>query len=110
MIADNLKVFSDNLLVADDFMTDLNKRVFSSIEKAYNEGDENLVTLNEDFTADEIGRISRMKIRRMELSANDDNVLIECIGNLKKSVDKKVSEKADTIDKLNEILSKKRVD
>ena len=53
-------------------------------------------------------RISRMKIRRMELSSNDDAVLYECIDNLKKSVDKKESEKADTIDKLNAILSRKR--
>ena len=51
-----------------------------------------------------------MKIRRMELSSNDEIVLLECIDNLKKSVDKKTSEKTDTIDKLNEILSKKRVD
>ena len=66
--------------------------------------------MNDEFTQDEIGRISRMKIRRMELSSNDDSVLLECVDNLKKSVDKKNSEKADTIDKLNEILSNKRKD
>ena len=44
----------------------------------------------------------------MELSSNDDEVLFECIDNLKKSIDKKESEKTDTIDKLNAILSKKR--
>lgn len=104
------KVFTEQLLSVDDFMTDLNKRIYSYIERAYNDGDDNLITINDEFTQDEIGRISRMKIRRMELSANDDNVLLECIENLRKSVDKKVSEKADTIDKLNEILSKKRVD
>ena len=104
------KVFTEQLLSVDDFMTDLNKRIYSYVERAYNDGDDNLITINDEFTQDEIGRISRMKIRRMELSANDDNVLLECIENLRKSVDKKVSEKADTIDKLNEILSKKRVD
>ena len=104
------KVFTEQLLSVDDFMTDLNKRIYSYIERAYNDGDDNLITINDEFTQDEIGRISRMKIRRMELSANDDSVLLECIENLRKSVDKKVSEKADTIDKLNEILSKKRVD
>ena len=104
------KVFTEQLLSVDDFMTDLNKRIYSYIERAYNDGDDNLITINDEFTQDEIGRISRMKIRRMELSANDGNVLLECIENLRKSVDKKVSEKADTIDKLNEILSKKRVD
>ena len=104
------KVFTEKLLVEEDFITDLNKRIFTCIGKAYAEGDEHLISLNDTFTQDEIGRISRMKIRRMELTANDDAVLIECIENLKKSVDKKVSEKADTIDQLNAILSKKRVD
>ena len=104
------KVFADNLLTEDDFITDLNKRIFSYLGRAFLEGDENLITINEEFNQDEIGRISRMKIRRMELTTNDDSVLLECVDNLKKSVDKKVSEKTDTIDKLNEILFKKRVD
>ena len=104
------KVFCEKLLAVDDFITDLNKRIFTYMAQAFQEGDEHLISINDSFTQDEIGRISRMKIRRMELSANDDTVLIECIDNLKKSVDKKVSEKTDTIDKLNAILSKKRVD
>ena len=104
------KVFEEGLLSEDNFMTVLNKRVFTCIERAYNDGDEHLITINEEFTAEEIGRISRMKIRRMELSSNDDAVLYECIDNLKKSVDKKTSETTDTIDKLNEILLKKRTD
>ena len=104
------KVFDEELLTEENFMTDLNRRIFAYIKRAYNDGDENLIAINDEFTQDEIGRISRMKIRRMELSSNDDSVLLECIDNLKKSVDKKTSEKTDTIDKLNEILSKKRVD
>ena len=104
------KVFSQNLLSEDDFMTELNKRIFLYIKRSFEEGDDNFITINDEFTQDEIGRISRMKIRRMELSSNDETVLAECIENLKKSVDKKISEKTDTIDKLNEILSKKRTD
>ena len=104
------KVFSQSLLSEEDFMTDLNRRIFSYIKRAYEEGDDNLIAINDEFTQDEMGRISRMKIRRMELSSNDESVLNECIDNLKKSVDKKISEKTDTIDKLNEILSKKRID
>lgn len=102
------KVFTDGLLTADDFITELNKRIFLYIERAFKEGDEHLITMNEEFTPEEIGRISRMKIRRMELASNDDDVLYECIENLKKSVDKKTSESTDTIDKLNEIISRKR--
>ena len=104
------KVFTEGLLTSDDFITDLNKRIFNYLQNAYNVQDENLTTLNEEFTQDEIGRISRMKVRRMELSSNDDTVLIECINNLKKSVDKKTSEKTDTIDQLQVLLSKKRAD
>ena len=104
------KIFTEELLTEENFMTDLNKRIFSYVKRAYNDGDEHFIAMNEEFTQDEIGRISRMKIRRMELSSNDDSVLLECIDNLKKSVDKKTSEKTDTIDKLNEILSKKRID
>ena len=100
--------FDNNLLSVDDFVTDLNKRIFSYIEKAYKDGDEHFITINDEFTQDEIGRISRMKIRRMQLSSNDDAVLTECIENLKRSVDKKTSEKTDTVDKLEELLSKKR--
>ena len=100
--------FDNNLLSVDDFVTDLNKRIFSYIEKAYKNGDEHFITINDEFTQDEIGRISRMKIRRMQLSSNDDAVLTECIDNLKRSVDKKASEKTDTVDKLEELLSKKR--
>ena len=102
------KVFDEKLLSVDNFITELNKRIFSYIERAYKEGDDNLITMNEEFTLEEIGRIARMKIRRMELSSNDDDVLYECIDNLKKSVDKKESEKTDTIDKLNQLLSKMR--
>ena len=100
--------FDNNLLSVDDFVTDLNKRIFSYIEKAYKDGDEHFITINDEFTQDEIGRISRMKIRRMQLSSNDDAVLTECIDNLKRAVDKKASEKTDTVDKLEELLSKKR--
>ncbi len=104
------KVFNNSLLSEDDFITELNKRIFIYIKRSFEDGDDNFTSMNDEFTQDEIGRISRMKIRRMELSSNDENVLEECINNLKKSVDKKISEKTDTIDKLNEILSKKRVD
>ena len=52
------KVFEEKLLIEEDFMTDLNKRIFTHISKAYSEGDENLVSLNNAFTHDEIGRIS----------------------------------------------------
>ena len=44
------KVFTEKLLVEEDFITDLNKRIFTCIGKAYAEGDEHLISLNDAFT------------------------------------------------------------
>ena len=102
------RVYTEKLLSDDDFVTDLNKRIFVYVMKAYESGDEHLVDMGAVFTPDEIGRITRMKVSRMELDQNGDEVLIECIDNLKKSVVKKSSENTNTIDGLNAILQRKR--
>ncbi len=103
-------VFEENLLSEDDFVTSLNKRIFSFLRDAYISGDEHLITINEHFNADEMGRMSRMKVNRMQLSSNDSAILNECIDNLKKSVSKKASEANTTLDGLDAILAKKRRD
>ena len=104
------RVFEESLLTEDDFVTSLNKRIFAFLAIAYKSGDEHLIAMNSEFTPEEMGRISRMKIARMQLDSSGTDILTECIDTLKKSVDKKAAEKTDTIDKLNEILSKKRTD
>ena len=102
------KIFKNELLTEDDFVTDLNRRVFAYIRRAYETGDDSFTSINDEFTQDEIGRISRMKIRRMELSSNDDSVLYESIDNLKKSVEKKNSKDTATVGDLEALLSKMR--
>ena len=102
------KIFKNELLTEDDFVTDLNRRVFAYIRRAYETGDDSFTSINDEFTQDEIGRISRMKIRRMELSSNDDSVLYESINNLKKSVEKKNSKDTTTVGDLEALLSKIR--
>ena len=63
--------------------------------------------MSEEFTPEEMGRISRMKIQRMELSSNGEEVLLECIANLKSSVaDKHCS--ASPLDRLNDLIKRKR--
>ncbi len=104
------KVFDEKLLIEEDFVTSLNKRIFVYLKDAYTSGDEHLITINEHFNADEMGRISRMKVNRMQLSSNDPIVLKECIDNLKKSVNKKTAESNTTLDGLDAILAKKRQD
>ena len=49
-----------------------------------------------------------MKGARMELSENGDNVLLDSIENLKKSVIKKQSEKNSSIEDLKKLLETKK--
>ncbi len=100
-------VFGENLLRIDDFFTDFNKRVFESIEKAYREfGD--LPDFNEFFSPEEVGRITKMKLTRMALSANGDEVLRESISSLKSSMQKKNSSGTSTFEDLTNLINKMR--
>ena len=101
------KVFENSLLTADDFYTELGRRIFDWLKQAYDSGEEGLDP-NESFTPDEVGRIIRMKISRMQLTENGDSVLTDCIDALKKSVNKKTSSQTNTYEGLNAILAKKR--
>ncbi len=100
--------FRDKLLTSDDFFTEFNKRVFSFIEESYNAGDDSLERINEFFTPEETGRIIRMKLNRMALSATDDAVLYDGIDTLKKSIEKKEASKTNTFEVLDAILKRKR--
>ncbi len=99
------KVFSANLLSANDFYTDLGKRVFEYIKTAYALGDENAPELNEAFSSEEVGRITKMKIARMNLAENGPSILIESIDSLKNSMQKKQAESVSSIDDLNKLLN-----
>ena len=101
------RTFEQWLISEDDFFTDLGRRVFAWIRDSYFSGAE-LSDPDEVFSADEVGRITKMKITRMNLSDNGDSVLTDCIENLKKSVEKKNSAHTNTYEGLNAILAKKR--
>ena len=103
------KVFSSMLLSEDDFVTDLNKRVFLYLKDAYNSSDSHLTTLSEVFSEEEVGRISRMKVSRMQFN-NSDDVLLDAIDSLKKAVARDSAKKTVNLDSLNEILKRKRED
>lgn len=102
------RVFNGNLVSEADFMTDLNRRIFVYLKKAYDEQDDSHFNIDEEFTPDERGRMARMKGARMELSENGDNVLLDSIENLKKSVIKKQSEKNSSIEDLKKLLETKK--
>ena len=96
------------MLSSSDFYTDLNRRVFEFIRNSYESGAANIDDINASFTAEEVGRITKMKIGRMQLNENGISVLRESIDSLLGSMQKKVAEKVSTIDDLNKLLSFKR--
>ena len=101
-------VFEEKLLSADDFYTELNRRVFQFIKQSYMVDGSSIDDINEAFTPEEVGRITKMKICRMQLAENGISVLRESIASLRDSMQKKVAEKVSTIDDLNKLLSSKR--
>lgn len=102
------KVFEDDLLTEDDFFTDLGKNIFTFLREACENGDDRLVTISERFTPEQMGRIVEMKASRMQLDSNGTAVLLECINNLKSAVEKKYGENNNPMDRLAELLKKKR--
>ena len=101
-------VFEGGLVGADDFITDLNKRIFSYLEKAYFDQEDSHFDIDDNFTTDERGRMARMKSVRMELSENGDKVLRDSIDNLKKSVSKKQNEKNSSMEDLLNLIKSKQ--
>ena len=86
-------VFDGGLVTEDDFITELNKKIFVYIREAYFDREDSHHDIDAYFTPDECGRITKMKIGRMTLTENGNEVLRDTIDNLKRSVSKKNNEK-----------------
>ena len=99
------KVFLDNLLGTDDFFTDLNRRVFEYTRLLFESPEGENLDVNFHFTPDEVGRISKMKISRMNLTDNGDEVLLESITMLKDAMRKKNATAATTYEALNDLIN-----
>ena len=79
-------------LVADDFVTAFGKKVFSTLFEVYNSSDEFLpAMLGQYFTADEMGRLEKMRQSRLSLTENGRDVLDASIAALKAEKEKKLS-------------------
>lgn len=102
------RVFDSSLVTADDFITDLNRRIFEYLKNAYLSGDDSHHDIDAVFTPDEHGRITKMKLSRMELSENGEQVLTDSIERLRRSVSKKNNEKNSSLDKLAQMIEQKR--
>ncbi|MBE6635110.1 MAG: DNA primase [Ruminococcaceae bacterium] len=101
------KVFDGGFLSQDDFFTELGQRIFAYIESAYRSGDV-FTDLNEVFSPEEVGRITKMKLTRMNLTDNGDTVLLESINALKGSMQKKKAETASSCEDLSALIARLR--
>jgi DNA primase len=88
----------DYKLVADDFFTAFGKKVFEKSLELYSE-DTNFDygLLGSEFSADEMGRITSIIIKRNNLSQNGEKELIDCISVLKNEQAKQNASIADII-------------
>ena len=97
------------LLTEEDFFTDLGKRVFRFILEAERAGGFFTDRLDEIFSADEVGRITKMRVSRMQLSLNDEGVFLDCVDSLKNAVSEEKSKAGGTsVSDLLGFLGKKR--
>ncbi len=101
------RVFDGKLLTDEDFFTDLNRRIFKHISDAYFSGGVSSDDVNEKFTPEEIGRMTKMKLSRMPLD-NGADVLEETVKSLKSAVRKKNAESVTTLDGLDSLLNSLR--
>ena len=99
-------VVTKKLLTSEDFITDLNRRIFEYLCELDKNSD--LDDVNSRFTVEEVGRITKIKVNRMKFPVNGTEAIDEAVAMLKKSVEKKSSESIQTIDELNKLLNLKR--
>ncbi len=75
----------DSPIKEDDFVTAFNRRVFTAIKRLYMNGIHDESALGGEFSADEMGRIFRMRIKREGLDSSSDEVFADNIAALKLS-------------------------
>ncbi len=104
------KAFEDSSLLSEnDFFTAFGKRVFTFIKDNTDNGFYDDKRLDEIFTPEEVGRITKMKVSRMSLQNNGVNVFLDIVKTLKDSVDDKKSEESvSTLEDISELINRKR--
>lgn len=94
------------VLHAEDFLTGFNRRVFEAI--AAMPGKFDIGLLGQDFTVEEIDRITKMQVDRARLSKNDGSVLIDHIKTLKDEAKTREEKDDDELDSIKLLLNKKK--
>lgn len=105
------KTFKEKLLIPEDFVTEFSRRVFEGLAEEYkNDVPPDPGLLGEFFTADEMGRIFKMRSDRSGLSDNDLTVFNDCVKRLKNSKKKKSATTDELLDLINSKRAKKTAD
>ena len=85
-------------LRAEDFFTQFGKKIFEKSLELYEESASfDYGMLGSEFTADEMGRITAIVLKRNNLSQNGEKELVDCIDVLKKEKNKQSASLADII-------------
>ena len=97
-------------LAEEDFYTAFGKKVFLFLRDA-NEKGAPTDLLDEHFDPDEVGRITRMKVLRMQLTDNGPSVLEAAVNSLRGLVrDQKTQESGMTLSSLSDLINRRRQD
>lgn len=70
-------------LTEDDFFTALGKKIFAFLT---NRNEDRETDPNAVFSPEEVGRITEMRVRRMQLTENGENVFADSVANLRAAV------------------------
>lgn len=95
-------------LIADDFVTSFNRRVFETIMQLEENGGYSFSLLGEVFNTDEISRIQSMDVKRRMLTDNGAEVFTKCIEALKEQKMQSSGDTEDGIDAIQRLLNMKR--
>ena len=94
-------------LTVNDFITKFSKKIFEKMLEIHDSNVKfDIGYFSEDFSQEEVSRITKMLTDRQMLSSNGADVLDGCIKSLKLEKDKKDSE--NSMDSLEELLKRKK--
>jgi len=100
---------SPPMLTEEDFKTEFGKRVFSFIRTSEENGGFYAEMLDSEFTPDEVGRITKMRVSRMQLSDNGKAVFEDALRMLKDAAnEERLQSEPLSADALLELLKRKR--
>ena len=90
-------------VTTEDFLTEFNRRVFADLVSSAGALD------FERYTPDEVGRITHMKINRMQVTDNGQQVFLDCCKKLKETAEKQQQKTTQlSADDLRKMLAEKR--